>query len=67
MAETIENPVINTPFEAPSRHFVFSDEGITSTIAQVRRALGSGVRVATARCYSSSVIGTSASFSSFGP
>jgi hypothetical protein len=46
MAETIENPVINTPFEAPSRHFVFSDEGITSTIAQGRRALGSGVRVA---------------------
>jgi type III restriction enzyme len=25
----IENPIINSPFEEPSRHFKFDDEGIT--------------------------------------
>jgi type III restriction enzyme len=34
---TIENPIINSPFEEPKRHFVFSDEGITDTIALGRR------------------------------
>jgi type III restriction enzyme len=34
---TIENPVINSPFEEPRRHFQFSDEGITDTIVQGRR------------------------------
>ena len=36
-ARTIENPVINSPFEEPKRHFVFTDEGISDTIAQGRR------------------------------
>lgn len=32
-ARTIENPIINSPFEEPKRHFVFTDEGISDTIA----------------------------------
>jgi hypothetical protein len=26
----IENPVINSPYEEPQRHFVFDNDGITS-------------------------------------
>ena len=33
----IENPVINSPFEEPARHFRFSEEGITSKIVESRR------------------------------
>src|ERR1022692_376905 len=33
----IENPVINSPFAEPQRHFRFSDEGITSEIVAQRR------------------------------
>ena len=33
----IENPVINSPFEEPRRHFRFSDEGITNEIIEGRR------------------------------
>ncbi len=29
---TIENPVINSPFEEPQRHFCFTDTGITNEI-----------------------------------
>jgi type III restriction enzyme len=25
----IENPIINSPFDEPARHFRFTDEGIT--------------------------------------
>lgn len=35
--DTITNPVINSPFEEPQRHFHFSDEGITNTIVPERR------------------------------
>ena len=28
----IENPVINSPFSEPTRHFRFDDEGITDEI-----------------------------------
>ncbi|MCC6444127.1 MAG: DEAD/DEAH box helicase family protein [Armatimonadetes bacterium] len=34
---TIENPVINSPFSTPERHFRFSEEGITDEIAPGRR------------------------------
>src|SRR5205807_8015182 len=34
----IENPVINSPYEEPRRHFVFDNEGITNQIAGGRRA-----------------------------
>ncbi|HUT60255.1 MAG TPA: DEAD/DEAH box helicase family protein [Phycisphaerae bacterium] len=33
----IENPIINSPFEEPERHFRFDDEGITSDIVPERR------------------------------
>jgi type III restriction enzyme len=33
----IENPILNSPFEEPQRHFKFSDEGITDEIVEERR------------------------------
>jgi type III restriction enzyme len=33
----IENPVINSPYKEPSRHFRFSEEGITDEIIEGRR------------------------------
>ena len=33
----IENPILNAPFEEPTRHFKFSEEGITNEIANERR------------------------------
>jgi len=33
----IENPILNSPFEEPARHFKFSDEGITNEIVEARR------------------------------
>ena len=33
----IENPIINSPFDEPTRHFEFSDEGITDEIIDGRR------------------------------
>ncbi|MDR4469658.1 MAG: DEAD/DEAH box helicase family protein [Nitrospira sp.] len=33
----IENPIINSPFDEPSRHFRFTDEGITNEQVEGRR------------------------------
>jgi type III restriction enzyme len=33
----IPNPIINSPFEEPCRHFRFDDEGITNEIVEERR------------------------------
>jgi type III restriction enzyme len=33
----IENPILNSPFEEPRRHFRFSDDGITDEIVESRR------------------------------
>ncbi len=33
----IENPVLNSPFREPGRHFLFDDEGITDRIGEGRR------------------------------
>lgn len=33
----IENPILNSPFDEPCRHFKFSDEGITNQIIHQRR------------------------------
>ena len=33
----IENPIINSPFDEPTRHFRFTDEGITNEIVDDRR------------------------------
>ena len=34
----IENPVINSPYEQPARHFRFSEGGITNEIIEARRS-----------------------------
>ena len=36
--EVIENPVLNSPFKEPMKHFRFSDEGITNQIVESRRS-----------------------------
>lgn len=33
----IENPVINSPFEEPTRHFRFTEDGITNEVVEARR------------------------------
>jgi len=33
----IENPILNSPYEAPKRHFKFTDEGITDEVVDERR------------------------------
>ena len=33
----IDNPILNSPFEEPTRHFEFGDEGITNEIVEKRR------------------------------
>src|SRR5208283_4633793 len=38
MADTIiENPILNSPFREPDRHWRFTDEGITNEIVNSRR------------------------------
>ncbi|MBL8087473.1 MAG: DEAD/DEAH box helicase family protein [Chthonomonas sp.] len=34
---TIENPILNSPFVAPSRHFKFASDGITNEVLESRR------------------------------
>jgi type III restriction enzyme len=43
----IENPVINSPFEEPTRHFRFTDEGITNEIVESRRISAYFIPIAT--------------------
>ncbi|MFA7236203.1 MAG: DEAD/DEAH box helicase family protein [Phycisphaeraceae bacterium] len=45
----IENPVINSPFREPTRHFRFDDDGITDTIDDGRRTSGYFVPIAQSR------------------
>lgn len=33
----IENPVLNSPFDEPKRHFMFTEDGITDEIVEARR------------------------------
>ena len=33
----IENPILNSPFDEPKRHFKFAEEGITNEIIEERR------------------------------
>jgi type III restriction enzyme len=33
----IENPILNTPYREPTRHFHFGEEGITNEIVETRR------------------------------
>ncbi|MCX6030266.1 MAG: DEAD/DEAH box helicase family protein [Chloroflexi bacterium] len=45
----IENPVINSPFDEPTRHFRFGDEGITNDIVDGRRSSSYFVPIAQPR------------------
>ena len=45
----IENPVINSPFREPSRHFRFDEEGITSDVVDGRRPSSYFVPIPSAR------------------
>lgn len=49
MADLIENPVINSPYLEPSRHFVFGKDGITNQIAEGRRESTFFIPIAPAR------------------
>jgi type III restriction enzyme len=37
MPTVIENPILNSPFEKPARHFRFDDDGITDQVVAARR------------------------------
>ncbi|MEX1164393.1 MAG: DEAD/DEAH box helicase family protein [Nitriliruptor sp.] len=45
----IDDPILNSPFEEPGRHFRFSDDGITDEIVEERRRSGYFVPVPSAR------------------
>jgi len=45
----IENPILNSPFTEPNRHFRFSDEGITNEVIDGRRASSYFVPIARPR------------------
>jgi type III restriction enzyme len=34
----IENPILNSPFEEPTRHFRFTEDGITNDVVEKRRS-----------------------------
>ncbi len=34
----IENPILNSPYDEPKRHFKFTDDGITDEVVDERRA-----------------------------
>ena len=46
---TIENPILNSPFQAPARHFRFKNDGITTDIEEKRRASAFFMPIAHAR------------------
>jgi type III restriction enzyme len=41
----IDNPILNSPFDEPERHFRFSDDGITDKIADGRRRAATSCRL----------------------
>jgi adenine-specific DNA-methyltransferase len=43
----IENPILNSPFEEPRKHFKFNDEGITDDVVEGRRPSSYFVPIAT--------------------
>jgi len=45
----IENPILNSPYEEPTRHFKFTEDGITDEIAESRRASSYFVPIAQPR------------------
>ena len=47
----IENPVINSPFDEPARHFRFGEDGITNDIVASRRVSSYFAPIARPRNY----------------
>ena len=45
----IENPILNSPFDEPERHFRFSDDGITDEVVEGRRESGYFLPIASPR------------------
>ena len=45
----IDNPILNGPFDEPSRHFAFNEQGITDQTVVGRRESGYFLPIATAR------------------
>jgi len=45
----IDNPILNSPFYEPARHFKFTDEGITNRKAPGRRASSYFIPIARAK------------------
>lgn len=45
----IENPIINSPYAVPSRHFEFGDEGITDQVVEGRRPSSYFIPIAKAK------------------
>jgi type III restriction enzyme len=45
----IENPILNSPYDEPDRHFKFDDEGITNQVADGRRTSSYFVPIAKAK------------------
>ena len=45
----IENPILNSPYAEPQRHFRFSEEGITNEIVEARRTSSYFVPIPQAR------------------
>lgn len=45
----IENPILNSPYEEPQRHFRFDEDGITSDVVNARRASSYFVPIAKPR------------------
>ncbi len=48
-APVISNPILNSPFSEPERHFKFNDDGITDEIADGRRESGYFLPIASPR------------------
>ena len=49
MAEPISNPILNSPYEPPQRHFVIGPHGPTGQVAEGRRLSESFIPIAQAR------------------
>jgi hypothetical protein len=47
----IENPVINSPYAEPGRHFKFADDGITDEIIEQRRISQYFIPIAAPKLY----------------
>ncbi len=45
----IDNPILNGPYDEPTRHWKFDDDGITDEVVSARRASGYFVPVPAAR------------------